>query len=243
LSESPLPERRPRSKREQIHELILRGYSTKSIAVEVHTTPANVWKEKSILKAKGILGAQQPRGPPSVSSSPPSAGQNDIQRESLQNKNNERFNTRSTAATPDFKALYRLFREGKRPIYIILNSEFPPKIVEKEYDRFLKLRKLDRGPIHILLDILPHSPDGISTFSILEKYGYLGFSEIARLVRRKADELSTEDFKGGFDWKTIECTNCSRKHVNVYADPNGRIGMNDSKFVKIDGCHLCLGRA
>jgi hypothetical protein len=136
LSESPLPEGNHRSKREQIHELLLLGRSAQSIAEAVHTTVANVWKEKSILKTKGILGIQQPR------SSRPSEGENGIQTDSLQKKNTERF-TRMSNNTPNFQELYRLFEEGNKPIYIILHYNFHPEIVEKEYDRYIKFRNMD----------------------------------------------------------------------------------------------------
>jgi hypothetical protein len=137
LSESPLPEGNPpRSKREQIDELLLLGRSAQSIAEAVHTTVANVWKEKSILKTKGILRIQQPR------SSRPSEGENGIQTDSLQKKNSERFD-RVSSSTPNFQELYRLFEEGNKPIYIILHYNFHPEIVEKEYDRYMKLRNMD----------------------------------------------------------------------------------------------------
>jgi hypothetical protein len=137
LSESPLPEGNPRSKREQIYELLLLGRSAQSIAEAVPTTVANVWKEKSILKTRGILGIQQPR------SSRPSEGENGIQTDSLQKKNSERF-TRMSSITPNFQELYRLFEEGNKPIYIILHYNFHPEIVEKEYDRYIKFRNIDR---------------------------------------------------------------------------------------------------
>jgi hypothetical protein len=139
LSESPLPEGNPRSKREQIDELLLLGRSAQSIAEAVHTTVANVWKEKSILKTKGILRIQQPR------SSRPSEGENGIQTDSLQKKNSERFTRVSmSSSTPNFQELYRLFEEGNKPIYIILHYNFHPEIVEKEYDRYMKFRNMDR---------------------------------------------------------------------------------------------------
>jgi hypothetical protein len=139
LSELPLPEGNPpRSKREQIDELLLLGRSAQSIAEAVHTTVANVWKEKSILKTKGILRIQQPR------SSRPSEGENGIQTDSLQKKNSERFTRVSmSSSTPNFQELYRLFEEGNKPIYIILHYNFHPEIVEKEYDRYMKLRNMD----------------------------------------------------------------------------------------------------
>jgi hypothetical protein len=133
----PLPEGNPRSKREQIHELLLLGHSAQYIAEAVHTTPANVWKEKSILKTKGILGIQQPR------SSGPFEGEDAIQTDSLQKKNSER-STRMSSSTPDFQELYRLFEEGNKPIYIILHYNFHPEIVEKEYDRYMKFRTIDK---------------------------------------------------------------------------------------------------
>jgi hypothetical protein len=250
MFEMPLPEgTRSPSKREKIHELLRLGLSTKSIAETLHTTPANVWKEKSILKAKGILGTQS-SVPSSISSSIAPASQNDTQGESSQNKNGERFNPVSTDA-PDYKDLYQLFQEGRRPISIILSSKFSPEIVEKEYDRFLKFRKMDRGPIHIMLDILPHenrndgkshlSPEGNSIWHTFSKYGYLNIGDTVRLLKSKLNELSREDFEGGFDWKMIKCTKCSRRQENVFVDPDGRIGRNDSEIVKIDGCDLCRG--
>jgi hypothetical protein len=138
MTESLLPEgERPPSKREQIHELLLLGHSAQSIAEAVPTTVANVWKEKSILKTKGILGIQQPR------SSRPSEGENGIQTDLLQKRDSERF-TRMSSITPNFQELYRLFEEGNKPIYIILHYNFHPEIVEKEYDRYIKFRNIDR---------------------------------------------------------------------------------------------------
>jgi hypothetical protein len=47
------------SKRKQIQKLLLAGRSPKRVAVAVHTSPAIVWKEKSILIAQGFLGSKQ----------------------------------------------------------------------------------------------------------------------------------------------------------------------------------------
>jgi hypothetical protein len=252
MTESPLPEgTRPPSKREQIHELLRLGHSTKHIAETLHTTPENIWKEKSILKAKGIFGTKQSGVPSSsVSSSPAPASQNDMLGESLQNKDNDRFNAMS-ARPPDYKELYQLFQKGWRPISIILQSKFSPETVENEYDRFLKFRRMDRNPIQIMLDILPHenrndgkahlSTEGNNIWRTFSKYGYLNIGDIKRLLKSKLIELSREDFEGGIDWKTITCTKCSQKQDNVFVDPDGRVGRNDSGIVKIDGCHLCVG--
>jgi hypothetical protein len=252
MTESPLPEgTRPPSKREQIHELLRLGHSTKHIAETLHTTPENIWKEKSILKAKGILGTKLSASPSSYDSSSLAVDrEGNMQGGSLQNKHGDRFNSIS-ARTPDYKELYQLFQKGWRPISIILLSKFSPAIVEKEYDRFMKFRKMDRGPIHIMLDILTYenrsdgsahlSPEDNCSWRTFSKYGYLNIREIVRLLKSKLNELSGEDFEGGFGWKTIECTKCSGRQDNVFVDPDGRIGRNDSGIVKIDGCDLCRG--
>jgi len=48
-----------KSERKQIQKLLLAGRSPKRVAEAVHTTPAIVWKEKSIRIAQGFLGSKQ----------------------------------------------------------------------------------------------------------------------------------------------------------------------------------------
>ena len=76
----------------------------------------------------------------------------------------------------ELSQLYDLFKQGINPTELIINYKFDPEIVEKEYDRLLKLSRLnckydydpsneiDRKPNQILLDLLPHSGVGKNAY-------------------------------------------------------------------------------
>jgi hypothetical protein len=57
MTQAPVKDSSPKTQR--IRDMIKRGVPTKDIVESVATTPGNVWKEKSMLKAKGLLGPQQ----------------------------------------------------------------------------------------------------------------------------------------------------------------------------------------
>ena len=137
---------KPNNKKEQIIALLSEGkFSIKDIARIVHTTEANVYKEKS--KAKGLFIRRKTRSDEMVMV----AGESDSfvalpsQRLKPVSNNNNHY---PYLNVPDLdadgvKKLYREFNAGKKPAEIIANNGFHPEVVEKEYQRFLKMNERD----------------------------------------------------------------------------------------------------
>ena len=93
--------------------------------------------------------------------------------------------------------------------------------MEKEYDRFLKLSRLnckydynpsneiDRKPNQILLDLLPHSGVGKNAYDSYKRKGYLHLYEVLSLFQSKIKDVSTNQLESYLEWKLTKCKKCS----------------------------------
>jgi hypothetical protein len=154
----------------------------------------------------------------------------------------------------ELSQLYDLFKQGINPTELIINYKFDPDIVEKEYDRFLKLSRLnckydndpsneiDRKPNHILLDILPHSGVGKNAYDNYKRKGYLHIYEVLSLFQSKIKDVSTNHLESYIEWKLTKCKKCSNLGQKVLIDPGGKFGMHDSATVDVEDCCYCRGR-
>ena len=254
-----------KSKRKQIQKLLLAGRSPKRVAEAVHTSPAIVWKEKSILIAQGFLGSKQNgRFLNRRSAIGRQVGPHDEREVShivvQPNKKADNFNDpvipmdvlRTTK--DELSQLYDLFKQGINPTELIINYKFDPEIVEKEYDRFLKLSRLnckydydssneiDRKPNQILLDLLPHSGVGKDAYDSYQRKGYLHIYEVLSLFQSKIKDVSTNQLESYLEWKLTKCKKCSNLGQKVLIDPDGKFGMHDSATVDVEDCCYCRDR-
>ena len=175
------------NKKEQIIALLSEGkFSIKDIARIVHTTEANVYKEKS--KARGLFIRRKTRSDEMVMV----AGESDSlvalpsQRLKPVSNNNNHY---PYLNVPDLdadgvKKLYSEFNAGKKPADIIANNGFHPEVVEKEYQRFLKMneRDIDVFQNKLISDIIKRPSR--KTRPLLDKYktrGFLTANELSEL--------------------------------------------------------------
>jgi hypothetical protein len=210
------------TKREYIRQLIRSNdkncYSDDDIARIAQTTKQYVWKEKSRMVSEGLLvshrrtlritaerndetttvvlspGANSPRdrGTVQFSSLSPS---------SLSSaRTNARSNTNDYARhlnilpldSEGIKKLYTEFKNKKKPVDIIAEHGFPPDVVEVEYNRFLKLNRIDiqRLQGYIGNDLLKYPLEGVE---LLEKSykqnGHLTTEQMIQVLRKKDEYL------------------------------------------------------
>src|SRR5262245_46048641 len=123
------------------------NYSTREIAHTVGTTEGNVFKEKSKLKAAGILTDQR------LSILSHSVGEETL---TLARSEARTLVTRSldgplTDIPPlnqeDLKKMYGEFKNGRTPIEVIAENGFNPILVEHEYSRFCRMNSLNLGSL------------------------------------------------------------------------------------------------
>ena len=187
---------KPNNKKEQILDLLAEGkLSVKEIARIVHTTEANVYKERS--KAKGLLIRRKTRsdemvmvaGDVDTSSLPArrlkSEGNNHYQYLNIPNLDSE-----------GMKKLYSEFKEGKKPADIIADHGFHPEVVEKEYQRFMKSNERDIDVLQnkIISDFVKQPSK--NTKPLLEKYkttGFLTHYELFELITLKAKDNTEQE--------------------------------------------------
>jgi hypothetical protein len=136
--------KKPNNKKEQIIALLSEGkFSVKDIARIVHTTEANVYKEKS--KARGLFIRRKTRSDEMVIVAEESDSSVALPSQRLKPVSNNHYHYLNV---PDLdadgiKKLYSEFNVGKKPAEIIANNGFHPEVVEKEYQRFLKMNERD----------------------------------------------------------------------------------------------------
>jgi hypothetical protein len=193
---------KPNNKKEQILDLLAKGLSVKEIARIVHTTEANVYKEKS--KSKGLFVRRKTRSDEMVmvagdldTSSLPSGR--------LKPDGNHHY---PYLNVPDLdsegiKKLYSEFKAGKKPPDIIADHGFHPEVVEKEYQRFMQMneRDIDVFQNRIISTIIKRPSK--NTKPLLEKYKtnrFLTANELSELVRLKLrDDYELEIEMWGLD--------------------------------------------
>jgi hypothetical protein len=187
---------KPNNKKDQILDLLAEGkLSVKEIARTVHTTEANVYKERS--KARGLFVRRKTRsdemvmvaGEPDTSSLPSRR---------LKSEGNHHY---QYINVPDLdlegmKKLYTEFKAGKKPPGIIADHGFHPEVVEKEYQRFMKMndRDIDVLQNKIISTIIKRPSK--NTKPLLEKYnttGFLTHDELFDLIELKFRDGIEED--------------------------------------------------
>jgi hypothetical protein len=181
---------KPNNKKEQIIALLSEGkLSAKDIARIVHTTEANVYKEKS--KARSLLIRRKTRSDEMVMV----AGESDsigLPSQRLKpDGNHYQYLNIPDLDEDGIKKLYTEFKDGKKPADIIANHGFHPEVVEKEYQRFLKMneRDIDVFQSKIISNVVKRPSK--YTRALLAKYkakGFLTDSELSELYSLKLKE-------------------------------------------------------
>jgi transposase-like protein len=247
-----VPEK-PNSKKEQIIGLLSEGkYSVKDIARIVNTTEANVYKERS--KAKSLFISRKTRSDEMVIvaresnsfATPPSQRL----RSEGNNSNHYQYLNVPDLDSEGIKKLYAEFKDGKKPADIIADHGFHPEVVEKEYQRFLKMneRDIDVFQNKLISDIIKR-PSRISK-PLLDKYNTRGFltePELSRLIAiKRREDYEKEIDSWRFDrtvylprgWSRIRCKVCKEDELGVILDPSSGIGKYIFEQFKD---HLCNG--
>ena len=186
---------KPQNKKDQIIDLLAEGKSVKDIARIVHTTEANVYKEKS--NARGFYLRQKTRSDEMVMV----AGDLDtssLPSRRLKSEGNHHYQYLNV---PDLdsegiKKLYTEFNAGKKPPKIIADHGFHPEVVEKEYQRFMKLNERDIDVLQskIISDFVKRPSK--NTKPLLEKYkttGFLTHHELFELITLKVKDNTERD--------------------------------------------------
>ena len=186
---------KPNNKKEQILHLLAEGKLPKEIAKIVHTTEANVYKEKS--KARGLYLRRKTRSDEMVMV----AAESDtsfLPSRRLKPEGNHHYQYLNV---PDLdkegiKKLYTGFKDGKKPADIIADHGFHPEAVEKEYQRFMQMneRDIDVFQNKIISDFIKWPSK--NTKSLLEKYktiGSLTHYELFELITLKLKDVIEED--------------------------------------------------
>lgn len=190
---------KPNNKKEKILDLLAEGkLSVKEIARIVNTTEANVYKERS--KARGLFVSRKTRSDEMVMV----AGESDSfalpsQRLKPEGNHHYQYLNIPDLDSEGIKKLYTEFKEGKKPADIIADHGFHPEVVEKEYQRFMKLneRDIDILQSKIISDFVKRPSK--NTKPLLEKYkttGFLTHYELIELItlRGKDDTEREIDF-------------------------------------------------
>jgi hypothetical protein len=245
-----VPEK-PNNKKEQIIALLSEGkFSVKDIARIVHTTEANVYKEKS--KARGLFIRRKTRSDEMLML----AGESDSfatlpsQRLRSENNNHYQYLNVPDLDSEGIKKLYAEFKDGKKPADIIAEHGFHPEVVEKEYQRFLKMNERDIDVFQNKLISNMIDRPSRDTKALLQKYktkGYLTEPELSKLFAIKL----REDYEKEIDswrfeetaylprgWSRIKCKVCNEAELGVILDPSFGIGKYIFEQFKD---HLCNG--
>jgi hypothetical protein len=244
---------KPNNKREQILDLDAKGLSVKDIARIVHTTEANVYKEKS--KARGLYLRRKTRSDEMVMV----AGDLDassLPSRRLKSEGNHHYQYLNV---PDLdsegiKKLYTEFKEDKKPADIIAEHGFHPEVVEKEFQRFLKMnqRDIDVFQNRIISTVIKRP--SINTRPLVEKYktnGFLTDNELSELVRLKLKddyqrEINTwildEEAYLPKGWSRIRCKNCNKNEIGAILNPTFGIGKHIFEQYNDYICDICKNR-
>lgn len=239
---------KPNNKKDQILDLLAEGkLSVKDIARIVHTTEANVYKEKS--KARGLYLRRKTRSDEMVmvagdlNSSLPS------QRLKPEGNHHYQYLNVPDLDSEGIKKLYAEFKEGKKPPDIIADHGFHPEVVEKEYQRFLKMneRDIDVFQNRIISTVIKRPSK--NTRPLVEKYktnGFLTANELSELVRLKLrDDYQLEIDMWRLDedaylpkgWSRIRCKICNKNEVGVILNPTFDIGKHI--FEQYNNNYIC----
>ena len=193
---SNLPERST-SKRKMIRDMLThdKDYSAHEIAKVVGTTPGNVWKEKSKLKANGLQIGSQSRRRGQVSESKdetiiiPQDGRRRATPDIYNYNHHYRFLNIRDLDEDGLKTLYTELKDGKKPVDIIAQHGFHPEVVEKEYQRFSRLNEHNiLGSFHKKIIESLSCIGNMTLTSKLEKEGHLSVNEFIELIERRLNQ-------------------------------------------------------
>ena len=187
---------KPNNKKEKILDLLAeRKLSVKEIARIVNTTEANVYKERS--KARGLFVSRKTRSDEMVMV----AGDVDTSSLPARRLKSEYNHHYPYLNIPDLdsegiKKLYTEFNAGKKPPNIIADHGFHPEVVEKEYQRFMKMNERDIDVLQnkIISDLMKRPSK--NTKPLLEKYkttGFLTHYELFELITLKAKDNTEQE--------------------------------------------------
>ena len=210
-------------------------YSAREIARTVGTTEGNVFKEKSILKATGILTDQ-------------SVFSHSVGEETL---TLARAEARTLVIRPDLgpltdipplgqedlKKMYGEFQNGKTPVEVIAANGFNPILVEYEYSRFCRMNGLNlRSLPHELVDVLKSTNNCLSALLLqkIEQDDITCNDDIRELV----EFASTSSYSGGElsviermkkgdpigEFKPFVCSICRKPMRGALIEPESEIG-------------------
>ena len=214
-----------------------KNYSAREIAHSVGTTEGNVFKEKSRLKATGILTDQK------LSLFSHSVGDEVL---TLARAEAKTLIARSdfgplTDIPPlkqeDLKEMYVKFQNGKTPTDVIAENGFNPMLVEYEYNRFCRMSGLNlKSLVHELIKEFSLGNDAISEPSIQKalRDGISSNEDIRKLIEiisnssyskgelsviermRKGDSVGT--------FKPLICSMCRVPMRGAMIEPDSEIG-------------------
>lgn len=200
-----------------------KNYSAREIARNVGTTEGNVFKEKSRLKATGILTDQK------LSLFSHSVGDEVL---TLARAEAKTLIARSdfgplTEIPPlkqeDLKEMYVKFQNGKTPTDVIAENGFNPMLVEYEYNRFCRMSGLNlKSLAHELIEAFGLGSDALPEPLIqkINRNGITSNDDIMTMVEcvskfsSSKGELSViERMRNGDSIGTFEPLTCSTCHV------------------------------
>jgi hypothetical protein len=226
---------KPNNKKEQILDLLAEGkLSVKEIARTVHTTEANVYKEKS--KARGLFIRRKTRSDEMVLVAAESDTSPLPSRRLKPEANHYQYLNIPDLDREGIKKLYTEFKEGKKPADIIADHGFHPEVVEKEYQRFMIMneRDIDVFQNKIISDIIKRPSR--HTKALLDKYktkGFLTEPELSKLISIKLrEDYEKEIDTWGIDktaylprgWSRIRCKFCNEAQLGLILNPSFDIG-------------------
>ena len=212
-------------------------YSAREIARSVGTTEGNVFKEKSRLKAAGVLSDQR------LSFFSHSVGDETLTLARAEAKTwvSRPDSTPLTDIPPlkpeDLKKLYVGFQNGMTPVQVIAGNGFNPMLVEYEYGRFSRMNGLNlKSLVHELIKAFALSNDVLSEPPIQKavRYGITSNDDIKKLIEiisnssyskgelsviermRKGDSVET--------FKPLTCSMCRVPMRGAMIEPDSEIG-------------------
>jgi len=212
-------------------------YSAREIARTVGTTEGNVFKEKSKLKATGILTDKR------LSVFSHSVGDETL---TLARAEARTLVTRPdlgplTDIPPlgqeDLKKMYSEFQNGKSPVEVIAANGFNPMLVEHEYNRFRRMNGLNLRTLpHELVDVLKSINNGLSAL-LLQKIGQDSIT-CNDDIRELFEFASTSSYSGGElsmikrmrngdsidSFRPFVCSICHKPMRGAIIEPESEIG-------------------
>ncbi|MGH9984089.1 MAG: hypothetical protein ACRD8W_09045 [Nitrososphaeraceae archaeon] len=245
------------TKKEMIAKMLLDNdnkYSAREIARSVGTTEGNVFKEKSRLKATGILSDRK------LSFFSHSVGDETLTL--------ARAEAKTLVTLPDFasltkipplkpedlKKLYAEFQNGMTPVQVIAENGFNPMIVEYEHNRFRRMNSLNlKSLVHELIEAFRLDKNELSDPLIQKtvRDGITSNEDIRKLIEIISNssyskgELSViERMRNGDSigtFKPLTCSICGGPMRGAMVEPDREIGRKVLESIGSGAAHdKCL---